>query len=244
MKTTLKKTHICLVGNGRLASQLNFYLEQKTVSFTHVARKFNSIEQIATSIQNSTHVWLAISDRAIESFYQEYFKDPDTKWVHFSGSHNSDAIFSAHPLMTFSNRLMSAQDFENVHFVVSPPLKNQSVVDTTFEQVLPFLRNSFSIISPEKKPLYHALCVIAGNFPVILWSEVLSQFKTMSLPQEALFNYLDRSLENFKHEGANALTGPLVRNDLQTIKENLIALEGQSLKPIYESFVKSKGIIL
>jgi 2-dehydropantoate 2-reductase len=244
MKNTPRKTHICLVGNGRLASQLKSYLQQKSVTFTQITRKTSTAEQIAASIHGATHIWLAISDHSIETFYQAHSKKSDAIWVHFSGAHNSKWVFAAHPLMTFSHRLMSAEDFDKIHFVVSSPLDKPLDFDLSLEHLLPSLKNSFSLISAEKKPLYHALCVVAGNFPIILWSEVLAQFNGLALPQEALHNYLDRSLENFKIEGAHALTGPLVRKDLQTIKDNLNALEGQPLQPIYESFVKSKGIIL
>lgn len=243
MKNSLSKIHICLVGNGRLATQLEKILTEISVPFSHIYRSKDSTDSIKESISKSTHVWLAISDNAIESFYQEYNEtNPQALWIHFSGAHNSPKIFSVHPLMTFTKNPMALGDFKKIHMVLSSPTHTELKID--FLSLMPGFTNPHSILNAQHKALYHALCVVAGNFPMILWTEVMNQFQSLSLPKEALFMYLDRVNHNFKTEGANALTGPIVRNDTKTIKANLAALEGSSLKPIYESFLTAKGVNL
>lgn len=245
MNTTSVKIHICLVGNGRLARQLEAILINNSISFSHVFRSRHSTAEIDFSIKDASHVWLAISDQAIEPFYATYGQSCQNTWVHFSGALNTKYIFSAHPLMTFSNRLMSPEDFNTVHFVLSAPTeKSNENSATTLNKLMPGFTNQWSYIEADKKALYHALCVIAGNFPIILWSQVLDQFQKMNLPQAALHSYLDRTLMNFKNEGAGALTGPLVRGDTQTMKDNIQALDGDSLQLIYKAFVNTKGITL
>lgn len=243
MKNSTRKTHICLVGNGRLATQLETVLKERSFPYSHVYRSQHTPKEIEKQIAQSSHIWLAITDKDIEAFYQSYSKfNPDAKWVHFSGAHNSNAIFSAHPLMTFSKIPMSHAEFDKIHFVLTPP-KNQNT-SYSFQDILPGLTNTHSILSSDKKAFYHALCVVAGNFPVILWSEVLAQFQNLQLPREALNTYLSKVTANFNTEGANALTGPIVRNDIKTINDNLQALDKNSLKPIYEAFLKAKGVNL
>lgn len=243
MKNSSSKAHITLVGNGRLATQLEKVLTEISVPFSHVYRSKDSSKLIDERLSKSTHIWLAISDSAIESFYRDHANtNTAARWVHFSGAHNSETIFSAHPMMTFSKTPMSVADFKKVHFVVSNPKDNTEEI--SFESVMPGFSNPHTVLNSQHKALYHALCVVAGNFPMILWSEVLNQFQTLSLPKEALFTYIDRVAHNFKIEGPNALTGPIVRNDIKTIQDNINALEGSSLKSIYESFLKAKGVHL
>jgi hypothetical protein len=240
MRTLNRKTHICLVGNGRLGTQLEKVLKENSFRYSHIFRSQNSTDDIHKYISQSTHVWLAISDGAIERFYQQYSaSNAAATWVHFSGAHNSTHIFSAHPLMTFSKTLMVQVDFDKIHFVLTPATASRK--NLTFNDVLPGLSNSHSFLSSDKKAFYHALCVVAGNFPVILWSEVQAQFQHLQLPNEALNTYLDQITSNFKRDGASALTGPIVRGDTKTIHDNLNALTGSSLKSIYEAFLKAKG---
>lgn len=243
MKNLNRKTHICLVGNGRLATQLEKILKENSFPYSHIFRSQNSTDDIQKHISQSTHIWLAITDGAIENFYQQYSGSGTTAtWVHFSGAHNSNTIYSAHPLMTFSKTPMAPDDFDKIHFVLTPPTDNEN--QFTFDNVLPGFKNSHSFLSADKKALYHALCVVAGNFPMILWSEVQAQFQNLQLPTAALNTYLDQVTTNFKRDGASALTGPIVRGDIKTIHDNLNALSGNSLKSIYEAFLKAKGVNL
>lgn len=245
MNTTFAQTHICLVGNGRLANQLKAILNRNSISFSHVFRAQHSNAEIGMALKNASHVWLAISDQSIEPFYTTYGRHCQKTWVHFSGAHNSKNIYSAHPLMTFTKTVMPDDLFNQVHFVISmPDGKSKTEAPLALSDLLPGLKNQWSYLDSDKKTLYHALCVVAGNFPVILWSEVQTQFQNLHLPQDTLLNYIERALTNFKNEGAAALTGPIVRGDTKTITENIQALSGSSLQPIYEAFVKSKGIKL
>lgn len=258
MENWISKTHICLIGNGRLAKQLQAYLAESLksvhVSFSHVYRAQNTPSEITRAIQNSSHIWLAISDQAIESFYNEFYDtlnaddssaDQNNKiWVHFSGAHNSKNIFSVHPLMTFTNNPFPQNDFNKIHLTISPPSQRTSGKILSLSELMPGLKNPWSFLPADKKAFYHALCVMGGNFPIILWSEILNQFQKLSIPDEALYRYLDQSLTNFKNEGAAALTGPIVRNDTKTINENLASLNAHPFKSIYESFIKAKGVSL
>lgn len=247
MKNLNRTTQICLVGNGRLATQLEKVLKENSFSYSHIFRSQNSTDDIQKQISQSTHIWLAINDGAIESFYQQYSAgNRNATWVHFSGAHNSKYVFSAHPLMTFSKTPMAKADFDKIHFVLTAPVQTSPIdnKDLAFSDILPGLKNRYSFLSADKKALYHALCVVAGNFPVILWSEVQAQFQSLQLPKEALNTYLDHVTSNFKRDGTSALTGPIVRNDIKTINDNLNALNGNSLKTIYEAFLKAKGVNL
>ncbi len=91
----------------------------------------------------------------------------------------------------------------------------------------------------EKKALYHALCVMAGNFPQILWHSLSGRFSDrLGIPPDILEPYLRQSLDNFLADPGRALTGPLARGDRNTVRRNLSALSGDALQDLYRAFVE------
>ena len=107
-----------------------------------------------------------------------------------------------------------------------------------FEDLFPGLANPHFTVRVEDKAFYHALCVMAGNFAQLLWSGVFSRFeKQLGLPAEILQPYLARVTGNFARSPETALTGPLARDDQQTLARNIKALEGDALQSLYRAFV-------
>ncbi len=172
-------------------------------------------------------MWLAISDSAIVSFYEKYIQGFDCTAVHFSGALHDARILSAHPLMTFTDKIYSDELYAEITFAITG-FKNLS-------EALPGFENKFFNVLAENKPLYHALCVVAGNFPQMLWSEVSARCSQKNIPFEGFNLYLRQSLENFISGGASSISGPLVRKDLSTIEKNKSALP-ENLKNIYSVF--------
>jgi len=91
------------------------------------------------------------------------------------------------------------------------------------------------------KARYHAAAVIASNFPVVLLS-LASQLLTASgVDAEAARGALSRSLsaaaENLRaHEPRAALTGPVARGDVDTVRAHLAALASSpALLEIYRA---------
>ncbi len=223
---------ILIVGSGRLAMHLNHWVSiQKNNS--KIKLKILNWDRnqdphlIKTFIQQANIVWLAISDSAIVSFYEKYLLGFDLTTVHFSGALHDDRILCAHPLMTFSENIYSDDVYSKIQFAI-----------TGFEKLsdaMPAFENSCFQISAADKPLYHALCVVAGNFPQMLWSEVSKICTEKNIPFSAFEIYLQQITQNFIFEGSDALTGPFVRCDLLTIEKNISALP-QPLKNIYSQF--------
>ena len=86
-------------------------------------------------------------------------------------------------------------------------------------------------IPPGGKNVYHAAAVMASNFPVVLAAvaggmlsdlgvpERSAQYAVHALMEAAVSNMADRS-------AAEALTGPVVRGDAETVQRHLAALRG------------------
>lgn len=223
---------VLLVGSGRLSQHLQFYFSEISLPFIVWSRRDHDENDLRKKIADSSHVLVAIRDDALETFLAAHDFSGKTV-VHFSGSLVLDGACGAHPLMTFGPDLYDLETYKNIPFVLekgSPALF----------KLIPELENPFYFIEREQKALYHALCVSSGNFTTLLWQKVFKEFETtLGLPREMLFLYLDQIVTNLKGDAANALTGPLARKDVKTIRRNLTALEGRDLQDIYEAFVRS-----
>lgn len=230
MKTTVKT--ILIIGSGRLAMHLNHWVTLKTNSNQKSVQILNwdrsqDPHLIKAFTQQADDVWLAISDSAIISFYEKYLLGHDCKVVHFSGALHDNRILCAHPLMTFSDRIYSDDVYSKIHFAITGCEK---LSDALFNFDNPFFK-----LPAESKPLYHALCVVAGNFPQILWNAVSNVCAEKNIPFQAFHEYLQQTTENFINLGQRSLTGPFTRNDLATIEKNKSALP-LHLKNIYKAF--------
>jgi len=244
MQTTLP--NYVLIGSGRLASHLRYYLSlyENDIRLRHWARNpdsgFNSIsckevpdhqERLEQILEDANVVLLAIGDNALE----EWINKPelkDKKIVHFSGARYFKNAWGFHPLMTFSTHLYEVDFYRKIPFVADPGFPHH--------EIFSFLPNPFYTIEPEKKPLYHALCHMAANFPALLWVHVFRQFDSeLEMPHAILKPMLEKILSNTFEYGPQALAGPLRRGDLKTIELHDHALESHpALQSIYDTWTE------
>jgi len=86
-------------------------------------------------------------------------------------------------------------------------------------------------IPPGKKPAYHAAAVISSNFPVVLASVAAQILHDIGIPDasayQAVESLMSGALANMKRTVPDdALTGPVMRGDLETVGKHLRALSG------------------
>ena len=236
---TTETIHYALVGDGRLARHFRAYLAMLGLPCSAWARNpespFNTHTDSDASIRldrtlaPATHVLLLVSDDAIAPLLRRYPQLHGKTLVHCAGALSLPGVAGAHPLMTFGRETYTQARYEAIPFMV------ESGYD--FADLLPGLPNPHHAVGAADKARYHALCVVAGNFPQILWRAVSDRFEQdLGLPREALDPYLEQSLANFLADPQGALTGPLARDDRHTVQRNLAALQGDALKPVYEAF--------
>jgi hypothetical protein len=226
-------TTYLIIGAGKIAKHFQYYLSalgQTPLSWDRAQQSHNP-HILKSKISEASHVLLAISDSGLETFYRTHLEGLDKTVVHFSGSVFFEGALSAHPLMSFGPELYSLEIYRRIHFMVSGC--------DSLKEALPGLPNSFSWLAPEKKPLYHALCVLGGNFPVILWQKMFAEFSRLGIPAEAAGLYLETVLANTLKNPLTALTGPLARRDQGTVTKNLQSLAGDPFQNVYRSFVET-----
>lgn len=153
--------------------------------------------------------------------------------LHFSGALVTPLAFGAHPLMTFGPDLYSLEKYKSIPFVVEEGTAE-------FSQLLPGLPNRHVLLKPEQKALYHALCVMGGNFTCLLWQKVFDRFaQDFGFAPDVAFPYMQQQMENLMLDYKSALTGPLARGDQATIEKNLAALAGDPFEDVYRAFVSA-----
>lgn len=224
-------TSYALLGSGRLATHLAFYLKSLGLPFKSWSRRSGTVAELQELAASSSHVLFAVSDRAIEELSAPFISSGRTL-VHFSGAVTVEGVYSAHPLMTFGSSLEDADWYPLIPFVVSPGVK--------FESLLPGLPNHAFSLEDAKRPLYHALCSLAGNSAFLLWQQIGAEFeRSLDLPSSLLQPFLHQTVANALQNRPQAFTGPVARGDWSTVEKHLKALAATpALLHAYQNFLK------
>jgi len=199
-------------------------------------RCFDDIESI---VRECDLLFLTVPDRAIKEVWGEIRDLPLSGKIicHCSGSLSSEVFdgiaqtgargFSLHPLMTMNDKLNSYKSLYDAHFTLDGAAGVLEIIKP--------LGNPIHIISARDKPLYHCAAVFVSNFTVALAQTGIDLLKRSGCENcsEALLNLMSASVRNIVKQGpANALTGPVERNDAETIKSHLPCLN-DSEKRLY-----------
>jgi 2-dehydropantoate 2-reductase len=221
-----------IIGDGRVATHFKHYftlLDLPVRTWSRRAAKSDP-RQLPEQLQYCDTILVLIQDAAIVPFIQEHPFLKTRTLVHFSGSLTTPLAFGVHPLMSFGPSLYDLVTYRRIPFVCDFGFR--------FQEVFPGLENPVFEIKPELKPLYHSLCVMSGNFTVLLWQKMFAELETtFDIPREAAVPYLSRIASNLIEDSRGALTGPLQRRDSETIERNLEALESDPFHRVYRSFV-------
>lgn len=227
-------TSYLLLGDGRMARHAALYLKFLELPFVTWTRSEGS-EALVSRAHGVSHVLVLVSDRSIDALLREHPVLREKTCVHFSGSVMTELAVGAHPLMTFTEKPYSLDEYRRIPFVLEKGRGEMT-------ELLPGLPNPSYAIDAKSKAVYHALCVMAGNFTVLLWEKVFSAFSTrFGLPKAVLIPYLERISKNLAEAkpGESVLTGPLVRGDRATIEANLDSLAGDPFADVYRAFVSA-----
>ncbi|RDI48105.1 DUF2520 domain-containing protein [Aquicella lusitana] len=222
--------HYLLIGNGRVARHLRHYFSQLNISFDHWHRH-EPIARLEQLRDRASHILLLIKDSAIDAFILQHLADTSALKIHFSGCLVSPLACGAHPLMTFNTSLYSLEQYHQIPFVIDHDAPD-------FTELLPGIPNQHVRLHTSLKSKYHAFCVLSGNFSSLLWQKLFQAFeKELNLPALIAHPYLFQQMHNLVSDPASALSGPLTRNDIDTIEKNLAALASDPFQEVYKSFV-------
>lgn len=241
---------ILIIGNGRAAKHIHFYLTQlhfdirhwhskdlnpRSISFPSTSDKElqQKMEELRSLHETSHHTLLLIKDSAIEEFLIRYPFLRTSKTLHFSGSLDIPGVANIHPLISFGDDLFEPDFYPQIPFAHFDSSSHQ------LTDYLPGLPNPSFYIPKNAKALYHGLCVASGNLTVLLWQAALEEFKkNFAIHDQILMPYLESITLNLKTNWNKALTGPIARRDEITLEKNFEALKNTNLNEIFTAHIK------
>ena len=154
--------------------------------------------------------------------------------VHCSGAHPSSALAAArhsaglvgsvHPLRSLTGGDAACQ-LPGTYFAIEA----DEALRPVLERLVCDLGGVPFTVPAGGRALYHAAAVLAGNAPLALVVRATALLESAGvdpmLAGEALASLLEGAAQNARRLGArSALTGPVVRNDADTVERHLAAL--------------------
>lgn len=134
---------------------------------------------------------------------------------------------SCHPVQSFPRKEAPASVFAGITWGV----EGDPAAVEDFGRVIRALRGHVLYLAEQDKPLYHAACSLASNAFVALEATAAGLLAEAGLDRKAaetvLLPLVQGTLQNVKNFGLEkALTGPILRGDVATVREHLEALGG------------------
>lgn len=211
----------------------------EAAAFTQT-KSYNTISEI---LDVSDALFVTTSDGAIGQIWDQmknlnvknkmicHCSGSITSTVFFNGENLGASIFSIHPLYAISDKYTSWKGLKNAHFTVEGSSLSIEKILNIFKQT----NNPVTIISKENKALYHCAATTASNLAVGLFKTAVDMLKLCNFTEEeaivSLFSLFASNTENMANTIAckeplyQALTGPIERNDIETVNKHLAALD-------------------
>jgi predicted short-subunit dehydrogenase-like oxidoreductase (DUF2520 family) len=243
-----------IIGAGRLGTSLGAALSKKGWDLKVIAdrdpaaaresRKIIGRGRATTDIAEAGRgvrvLFLCVPDDALEAAARKLARS-EQDWagrlvLHTSGLHTSAALAplrkrgaraaSLHPAQSFPRKGGSPRLFRGIVWGI----EGDAEAIAAGRDVVKALGGRALILRPENKALYHAACCLASNSLVALEAASETLLRAAGVPAgtaDALLRSLvQETLRNVKKLGPRkALTGPVVRGDIGTVRRHLEALK-------------------
>jgi predicted short-subunit dehydrogenase-like oxidoreductase (DUF2520 family) len=159
--------------------------------------------------------------------------------VHVSGAESLDvleparragaAVGSIHPLQTFADAQQAVASMPGSTFA----LEGEGPLLACLREMALALGGHAIELRPQDKALYHLTAVLVSNYVVTLVDMATKLWQHFGVEQdsarEALLPLLQGTVNNLRRLGLpDALTGPIARGDLGTVRRHLEALEASA----------------
>jgi predicted short-subunit dehydrogenase-like oxidoreductase (DUF2520 family) len=148
------------------------------------------------------------------------------------------SIGSLHPLKAFRRTNKPEHHaFKNIDCAV----EGETHATTCLTTLAQTLGAHVFVLDPEKKAIYHAAAIMASNYLVTLAAESSTLFQEAGVADDDALKLCTRlmqtSLDNLKHVQTpeQALTGPLMRGDINTLKQHLDHIKSPVTQALYRA---------
>lgn len=197
---------------------------------------FQNLEDL---IQDSDTVFITVPDDAITAVWEQlkHMSIAGKMICHCSGSLSSEIfrdiketgayVFSVHPLLAVSDRYTSYQELPKALFTIEGDATHISDI----EELLHASDLQSAHISADVKTRYHGAAVLCSNLVVALVQAAEDELRICGFSEEQLADAIAPLLLGNVNKVLSvgtkaALTGPIERNDVGTVKKHLDTFEG------------------
>ena len=187
-------------------------------------------------------IFITTSDDAIASVCEKITRGgsikPGKKVIHMSGAGGLSLLEEArrsgahtaciHPLQSFADVEGAIKNIPGSTFGIT----SDDEIKQWCVQVVKDLGGNPFFISDAEKPLYHAAACIASNYLTTLIHMVQTIYQSLGLDREdamhAFWPLVKGTVRNIEDKGTvHALTGPIARGDMGTLKKHIEALHNK-----------------
>ena len=210
------------------------------------SRCFENTQQL---VKESDTIFITVPDSEISAVYRQICKyDINGKTIcHCSGSLSAAEVFSdinkrgafgcsVHPLFPVSDRFGTYKELGKAFFCI----EGDETPVRIWHDILRNIGNEVKIISGKRKKEYHAACAVMSNLVCALAAQSTELMAKCGFSEnEALSALKPLAMSNLEHilsSGAcNALTGPVERNDVSTVKKHIDCFDNEIDRNMYIS---------
>ncbi len=238
------------VGAGRVGVSLGKYFSVHNLKVSgYYSRNGNSAKEAARFtnslfytelkdlIKNCNVIFITTPDDVIPKIWTEIknYNLKDKIICHTSGSLSSSIFsnintlgafgYSTHPMCAFSDKFNAYKSLDKVYFSI----EGDELYLNQLKDFFNLLGNKVILIDKYKKTLYHVANVTVSNLVLSLLDIGCNYLTNCGIDNEtalsALMPLIESNINNIKESGfINALTGPVERMDIDTIKHHLSAI--------------------
>ena len=236
------------VGNGLEVS--GYYC--RNVQSSAEAAKFTGTkfyDNVAELVKDSDVIFIVVPDGAItENYYAIRELGIGGKQLcHCSGALSAAEAFpdirkygaegcSVHPLFPISSKYDSHRELKNAFFCI----EGDEAAAAEGKGILDKMGNPTRLINESAKSEYHAACAVSSNLVCALAAESLSLMGKCGFSEKEALSALEpliiSNIRRILAVGpAEALTGPVERNDVMTVRRHLECIEAGADREMYRA---------
>lgn len=264
-------TTIGIIGAGRVGAALGLYLTRRgeavcgyySRTYEHALQAAalagggaTAFSAVSPLIEQSDWIAITTNDGAIEQvagliaasgvqlngklFF--HMSGAETSGLLHSLSDKGAMVASLHPLQTIADGRLGAEAMEKAMFGIEGDTEAAALLTVWVKR----LGHACFVLEQSQKPLYHAAASIASNSLVGVIGYAVELMKAAGMEDtqalRALLPLIEATVHNVKEKGVEqALTGPIARGDVDTVKKHLAAIARTN--PQWSTFYTSLGKI-
>ncbi|MGN1318501.1 MAG: Rossmann-like and DUF2520 domain-containing protein [Lachnospirales bacterium] len=237
---------IGFIGAGKVGLSLAYYFKYNKLDVTgfyvgshsdNTNADFKIFKELDLLVYNSDIIFITVTDNNIKNVWSRLldYNIKNKIICHCSGSLSSEIFINAdkygsfvcsvHPILPFETFNVSVSNISKAFFTIEGSDKALEKIS----EILNKCGNSYSVIDSKNKTKYHIAACFASNFVIALIKKATDFLEECGFEKEnalsALIPLIISNVKNIENKGVyNSLTGPVERNDTDTIKNHINVL--------------------